>query len=157
MADVMTRKNSAIDSDHGKPSDEVSLSAKSDQDYFEEAIAGINSDTAGGHLSATSVAHINSQEEDNNILARDENNSAANALNPRLKTPSGTASVQRRTNLMKRRYKSGVPLSGNERNDEDHNDDIFMKQLIDTNINKQSKDDSGKRFYIKLKLIGKCL
>lgn len=136
----MTRKNSIIatDSDYGKQGDEISLSAKSDQDYFEEAIEAINNETV------SQPQAINSQDEDNGNLIREENSSSVNATNQRVKPVNSNVYVQRRTNLMKRRYKSGIPLSGNERSDDDHNEDIFMKQLNDANISKQSKDDSGK-------------
>lgn len=123
-----TRKSSllATDSDHGKQCDEASLSAKSDQDYFEEAI----------NEQAQSATTLLLDDENNQ-----ENEATVSAVKSKLVSSGGL--TRNRNNLMKRRYKSGIPLSSNERSDDDLLDETHQKQYNDTTTNKQSKDDSG--------------
>jgi hypothetical protein len=48
--------------------------------------------------------------------------------------------------LIKRRYKSGLPLPS-ERNEDDLMEEAYLRQFCETNLGKVSKDDSGS-FYI---------
>lgn len=132
---ILTRKSSlltATDSDHGKQGDEASLSAKSDQEYFEEAIEGSNSNIIR-------EAQVNL--EDEATILPDSNSIDTSTTS---KVRPNVASSSRRNNLIKRRYKSGIPLSSNERSDDDLLDEIYIKHLNESAFNKQSKDDSGK-------------
>ncbi len=55
--------------------------------------------------------------------------------------------IGRRKRLIKRRYKSGLPLS-TDRAEEDLVEESYLKQYSDIAINKQSKDDTGNKNYI---------
>lgn len=50
---------------------------------------------------------------------------------------------QIRRSKLKRRYKSGLPLTNNNQNDNDSNEEFNLRQYYDYAMNKQSKDDSG--------------
>ncbi len=63
-------------------------------------------------------------------------------LNRTVSVIPSTGNNNKRNNLMKRRYKSGIPLS-NDRNDEDSVEELYLKQFNDSISQKQSKDDSG--------------
>jgi hypothetical protein len=102
----------------GGGGDDASLSAKSEQDYFEEAI----------------------ESNDEKIVPLVDQSETVSKP-----TKSTVPSLVRRNNLLKRRYKSGIPLS-NERSDDDLMDEIYLGQYSsEMASSKQSKDDSGKQ------------
>lgn len=110
----------------GGGGDDASLSAKSEQDYFEEAI----------------------ESNDEKIVPLVDQSETVSKP-----TKSTVPSLVRRNNLLKRRYKSGIPLS-NERSDDDLMDEIYLGQYSsEMASSKQSKDDSGKQI-IFFELIG---
>lgn len=59
---------------------------------------------------------------------------------------SDSEMASRRSRLIKRRYKSGLPLPS-ERNEDDLMEEAYLRQFCETNLGKVSKDDSGS-FYV---------
>ncbi len=116
---AQNRKSSLLSTGGGGGGgDDASLSAKSEQDYFEEAI----------------------ESNDEKIVPLVDQSETVSKP-----TKSTVPSLVRRNNLLKRRYKSGIPLS-NERSDDDLMDEIYLGQYSsEMASSKQSKDDSGKQ------------
>lgn len=116
---AQNRKSSLLSTGGGGGGgDDASLSAKSEQDYFEEAI----------------------ESNDEKIVPLVDQSETVSKP-----TKSTVPSLVRRNNLLKRRYKSGIPLS-NERSDDDLIDEIYLGQYSsEMASSKQSKDDSGKQ------------
>lgn len=118
LGDIIAQnRKSSLLSTGGGGGDDASLSAKSEQDYFEEAI----------------------ESNDEKIVPLVDQSETVSKP-----TKSSVPSLVRRNNLLKRRYKSGIPLS-NERSDDDLMDEIYLGQYSsEMASSKQSKDDSGK-------------
>ena len=79
----------------------------------------------------------------------DENLKAASSSPSNSNANSSNTSVQvvRRMRLMKRRYKSGLPLTNDRSENDPTGEEFNMRQYYDYAMNKTSKDDSGETFY----------
>ena len=115
-----------------------SVATKSEQDLFDETIdsnneANVYTDTDGELKKASHVlTDLPSDSTPTNQKAAGKPTNAALS-----------SSSNRRINLMKRRYKSGIPLN-NMRNDEDDSvEETYLKQFNESINRKQSKDDSS--------------
>ena len=115
-----------------------SVATKSEQDLFDETIDSNNE--------ANVYTDTDSELKKTSNIATDVPSDSTPTNQKAASKPTNAAlssSSSRRINLMKRRYKSGIPLN-NMRNDEDDSvEETYLKQFNESINRKQSKDDSS--------------
>ena len=104
-----------------------SFNSKSEQDFFGEKLDSV--EECADNTMVTRKAQTPTEESDYSSIAVAKANENAEA-------------ASRRQRLIKRRYKSGLPLT-TDRGDDDSIEESYMKQYCDRIISKQSKDDTG--------------
>ena len=96
-------------------------------------------------IDSTSQAGDTTGVDDENLKAASSSPSNSNAnMNA---NSSNSVQVVRRMRLMKRRYKSGLPLTNDRSENDPTGEEFNMRQYYDYAMNKTSKDDSGETFY----------
>lgn len=126
-----------------KNSDSLSLNScgKSEQDFFDETIDCTDTNLVNNDAikqrdqSIEQIDGLNSQATASNEFTLRQGNANGS------ENGSNGSQITRR-NRLKRRYKSGLPLT-TDRNENDVNEDLYLKEYFDYTMSKQSKDDSG--------------
>lgn len=120
---AFNKSNSERPADSHDQESGSSVTAKSEQDLFDETIDNQNE---------TMVLSEKSRIETGTSTTKSD-------ITPEPR--SSSVSSNRRINLIKRRYKSGIPLNKN-RNDDDSVEEIYLRSFYDGLNSKTSKDDS---------------
>jgi hypothetical protein len=126
----------------------VNNTGKSEQEFFEEAVVA-ESETNNKQSAEKIHSHLSPAAEMEGVQRKShhqQSSSKSTSANNDSVGGGGSdfESINRRSRLIKRRYKSGLPLPS-ERTDDDAIEEAYLKQFCETNFVKQSKDDSGKR------------